>query len=239
MVGSIANRSTALDSSGGREPTNVSMTVRAHSFRSRRKHVLDRADDALPSLAERALMTRRSDASMLGNEGRAMFRGNMACPPDRGGLEASDKVGCRANRRRLLSVRALLVHSVDTERATTMTTLTEFVVRFFAGGLVVSAFAVVGEMWKPKSFGGLFGAAPSVALVTIALAFAKHGDDYVAKTATAMVGGAIAMFVYASLCARLARIRGIPVWLEAGLAWFSWLVLAGAIYASFRFGGAA
>jgi hypothetical protein len=32
------------------------------------------------------------------------------------------------------------------------------------GGVVVSAFALIGDLLKPKSFGGLFGAAPSVAL---------------------------------------------------------------------------
>jgi len=32
----------------------------------------------------------------------------------------------------------------------------------------VSAFAVIGDLFKPKSFGGLFGAAPSVALATLA-----------------------------------------------------------------------
>lgn len=120
-----------------------------------------------------------------------------------------------------------------------MSTITEFVIRFVAGGVVVSAFAVVGEMWKPKSFGGLFGAAPSVALVTIALAFCQHDKGYVAKTATAMIGGAIAMLVYASLCAVLTRVRGIPVWLESSFAWLSWLATAAAVYASLRIGGIA
>lgn len=51
----------------------------------------------------------------------------------------------------------------------------ELALRLFIGGAVVSAFAVLGDMLKPKSFAGLFGAAPSVALASIALAAAQHG----------------------------------------------------------------
>jgi hypothetical protein len=46
----------------------------------------------------------------------------------------------------------------------------EYIIRFPAGGIVVSAFALLGDILRPKSFAGLFGAAPSVALVTLGLA---------------------------------------------------------------------
>jgi hypothetical protein len=46
--------------------------------------------------------------------------------------------------------------------------MTEYVVRFLVGGAVVSAFAMLGDVLRPKSFAGLFGAAPSVALATLA-----------------------------------------------------------------------
>jgi hypothetical protein len=39
--------------------------------------------------------------------------------------------------------------------------MTESLVRFLAGGTVVSAFAMLGDILRPKSFAGLFGAAPS------------------------------------------------------------------------------
>ncbi len=42
----------------------------------------------------------------------------------------------------------------------------ELLIRFVVGGLVVSAFAVVGDTLKPKTFAGLVGGAPSVALAT-------------------------------------------------------------------------
>ena len=51
----------------------------------------------------------------------------------------------------------------------------EYFVRFLAGGVVVSLFAVVGDVLRPKSFAGLFGAAPSLALATLTLAFWTSG----------------------------------------------------------------
>jgi hypothetical protein len=58
--------------------------------------------------------------------------------------------------------------------------LSEAFVRFLIGGLFVSAFASIGGLFKPTSFGGLFGAAPSVALATLALTISKDGKAYVA-----------------------------------------------------------
>jgi hypothetical protein len=36
----------------------------------------------------------------------------------------------------------------------------DLILRFVIGGIVVSAFAALGDVLKPKSFAGLFGAAP-------------------------------------------------------------------------------
>jgi hypothetical protein len=73
------------------------------------------------------------------------------------------------------------------------------IVRFLVGGLVVSAFAMTGGLLKPKSFAGLFGAAPSVALATLGLTVATEGTSYAAIEARSMMAGAIALFAYASL----------------------------------------
>ena len=43
----------------------------------------------------------------------------------------------------------------------------EILLRFIIGGTVVSSFAIVGDIFKPKSSAGLFGAAPSVALANL------------------------------------------------------------------------
>jgi hypothetical protein len=45
----------------------------------------------------------------------------------------------------------------------------DIVIRFLLDGVIVSLFAVLGDLFRPKSFAGLFGAAPSVALATLAL----------------------------------------------------------------------
>jgi hypothetical protein len=79
----------------------------------------------------------------------------------------------------------------------------DYVLRFLAGGIVVSLFAILGDVLRPKSVAGLFGAAPSVALATLSLAFYKEGPDYVATEGRTMILGAIALGVY-SLCAAAA-----------------------------------
>jgi len=71
--------------------------------------------------------------------------------------------------------------------------------RFLVGGAVVSAFSALGDVLKPKSFAGLFGAAPSVALATLALTIATEGPSYAAREARSMIAGAVALFVYAFL----------------------------------------
>ena len=47
--------------------------------------------------------------------------------------------------------------------------MSQILIRFLVGGAVVSVFALIGDLVKPKSFAGLFGAAPSVALATLGL----------------------------------------------------------------------
>jgi hypothetical protein len=73
------------------------------------------------------------------------------------------------------------------------------VFRFLVGGVVVAAFSALGDILKPKSFAGLFGAAPSVALATLALTITTDGPSYAAKEARSMIAGAIAMLLYAFL----------------------------------------
>ena len=52
----------------------------------------------------------------------------------------------------------------------------EYLLRFIAGGIAVSAFAAFGDAVRPKSFAGLFGAAPSIALAIGGLFLAFSGD---------------------------------------------------------------
>lgn len=65
--------------------------------------------------------------------------------------------------------------------------MTEYVIRFLAGGAVVSAFAMLGDLLRPKSFAGLFAAAPSVALATLGIAVYQHGAHYATLQTQAMI----------------------------------------------------
>ncbi len=107
----------------------------------------------------------------------------------------------------------------------------ELVVRFLVGGLLVSIFAVLAEIVRPKTFAGLFGAAPSVALATIGITLIEKGKAYAALEARSMILGAIAFFLYASAASWLlmrykppalaATIGLLPVWFGASLGlWF-------------------
>jgi uncharacterized protein DUF3147 len=111
--------------------------------------------------------------------------------------------------------------------------MSAFIVRFLIGGIVVSLFATLGDVLRPKSFAGLFGAAPSIALATIGLTIAKNGPQYAAIEARSMILGAGAFFLY-TLCvswlllrhkpATLAATVGlIPVWFGTSFALLYWL----------------
>jgi uncharacterized membrane protein (GlpM family) len=101
--------------------------------------------------------------------------------------------------------------------------MTQILIRFLVGGAVVSVFAVIGDLLKPKSFAGLFGAAPSVALATLGLTIVAEGRSYASIEARSMIAGSVAFFAYASVVslvmmryktqALLSTICAIPLWL--------------------------
>jgi len=113
--------------------------------------------------------------------------------------------------------------------------MSQILIRFIIGGMIVSAFAIIGDVLKPKSFAGLFGAAPSVALATLALTVVSDGASNAATEARSMMVGAIAFFIYASLVSRmmmrykiraiLVTLCSIPVWLgvAGGIYYFVWI----------------
>jgi len=84
--------------------------------------------------------------------------------------------------------------------------------RFLFGGLAVSVFALIGDGVRPRRFGGLFAAAPSVALATLALTVSRSGPALAAIEARSMVLSGLAFVLYACVVRRaLARGRW-PVW---------------------------
>jgi hypothetical protein len=100
------------------------------------------------------------------------------------------------------------------------------IIRFVVGGTVVSFFSILSDVLKPKSFAGLFGAAPSVALATLALTIRTDGVLYARIESRSMIAGGIAFFVYAWAASQILcrwRSRVLPV--TAGLL-AAWLVIA-------------
>jgi hypothetical protein len=109
--------------------------------------------------------------------------------------------------------------------------LKDLILRFVIGGVVVSAFAALGDVLKPKSFAGLFGAAPSIALATLGLTIASKGKMYAATEGRSMIAGALAFFLYAYVCswlmlrlkvkAMVVTISALGVWLVCAVSiWF-------------------
>jgi hypothetical protein len=104
----------------------------------------------------------------------------------------------------------------------------QLLMRFLIGAAIVSGFATLSEIFRPKSFAGLFGAAPSIALATIALTITHSGKTYAAIEARSMIFGAIAFFLYANTCswvlmrykphALTVTILLLPIWFAASFA---------------------
>ena len=63
-------------------------------------------------------------------------------------------------------------------------------IKALLGGTMVTAFAVVGHLLRPKWFAGLFAAAPSVAVASLAVTVVDKGHHDAALAAYAMVFGA-------------------------------------------------
>ena len=100
----------------------------------------------------------------------------------------------------------------------------DYLLRFLAGGIAVSAFAALGEALRPKSFAGLFGAAPSIALATLLIALSQQGADFVAIEGRSMILGALALAAYSwTVCVLLQKFRmsSLAATMAAFLVWFA------------------
>jgi hypothetical protein len=101
--------------------------------------------------------------------------------------------------------------------------LTDLLIRFLVGGIVVSTFSLIGDLFKPKSFAGLFSAAPSIALATLGLAFSEHGASYASIEGKSMMVGAVAFFLYSQFVSWLLlrhKLGAVMVSTASLLVWF-------------------
>lgn len=99
----------------------------------------------------------------------------------------------------------------------------EYLIRFVVGGFFVSAFAALGDILRPRSFAGLFGAAPSIAIATLLMAFLKEGPAYAALEARSMIVGSSALLAYSLLSCQFMKrfeLSGLLSTFLASGAWF-------------------
>ena len=98
--------------------------------------------------------------------------------------------------------------------------------RFLAGGIAVSAFAALGDILRPKSFAGLFGAAPSIALATLLITLSQKGAPFVAMEGRSMVVGAFALAAYSwTVCVLLKKFQ-LSSWAATMAALVVWFAIA-------------
>ena len=99
------------------------------------------------------------------------------------------------------------------------------ILKALAGGSLVVAFALLGEVLHPKWLAGLFSAAPSVALAGLVVTVLIEGDHVAAREGVGMIFGAVGFVVFSLLVRRLlerfgaaaASMIGCGAWAVVGL----------------------
>lgn len=96
------------------------------------------------------------------------------------------------------------------------------------GGLAVVAFSLIGEAGRPKRFAGLFSAAPSVAIASLAITVIEKGAKGTVPYARGMLIGSAGMLAYCLVS--LFLLERLHALLGSLLAWLAWFAVAGGIY---------
>ena len=96
------------------------------------------------------------------------------------------------------------------------------------GGLAVVTFSLIGQAGHPKRFAGIFAAAPSVALASLALTVLAKGPEATVPYAQGMLIGSAGMFAYC--LASLLLINRLHALVGSLLAWLAWFAVAGGLY---------
>lgn len=109
----------------------------------------------------------------------------------------------------------------------------QWIIRFIVGGIVISLFAVLGDVLKPKGFAGLFAAAPSVAVATLGLTVVTQGQAFASIEARSMIAGAGAFVVYGIFCVYLMGVKRMKASRVALGALSIWGVSAWGLWALF------
>lgn len=105
------------------------------------------------------------------------------------------------------------------------------ILRFLIGGIVVSIFAVIGDLFRPRTFSGLFGAAPTIALATLGITYIQKGSQHVAIEGRSMLLGAVALGIYSLATSYLLLKRNWQSLPAAALAYVVWFIVSFGLWA--------
>jgi uncharacterized membrane protein (GlpM family) len=100
--------------------------------------------------------------------------------------------------------------------------------RGLIGGTFVVAFSLLSQMTSPKSFAGVFGAAPSIALASLLVTIADRGEHAAHVQSLSMIFASFAMIAYCGTAVftvdRFGALRG------SVMAFLSWGIVAAMAY---------
>lgn len=102
------------------------------------------------------------------------------------------------------------------------------IVKAAAGGALVVLFALLSDMLKPKTFAGLFSAAPSIAMASLLVTALATGHLAAAAAAMGMLAGAMGMVAYCVAASYTVERFGAVA--GSALAGVAWLAGAGIAY---------
>lgn len=92
------------------------------------------------------------------------------------------------------------------------------------GGALVVLFALISEVFSPKTFSGIFSAAPSVAIAGLSVTLVAKSDHEVALAGQGAFVGAVALLIYCLIA--VPALRRFGAFRGAGVAMLGWLVIA-------------
>jgi hypothetical protein len=109
-----------------------------------------------------------------------------------------------------------------------MSAIAYIAIKALAGGLLVVAFSLVGEVLQPKRFAGVFSAAPAIALASLLLTAYLKGATMATPQAAGMLVGSVGMIVYCFFS--LFAVDRFKAMVGSIGAWVTWFAVAGGLY---------
>jgi hypothetical protein len=92
----------------------------------------------------------------------------------------------------------------------------------------VVAFAMISDVLRPKTFSGLFSAAPSVALASLGLTAAMMSSTKAAESALTMIAGGVGMVAFCGAAVLLEKKLGSIA--TSAIAWVSWAAVSAIVF---------